>query len=138
MASEFMGEFFSIPRLTSSLCYTLAISNPPNDLEILEVAEKISAKLGNVTKWIKFGLYLLDITDKTELVHIVHKNPGKEEILSRCVELFDLWKSRKPLEGWEQVIKALKKCGLNGLATELQWALKGRPDRKEDLWGGKS
>ena len=98
-------------------------------MEIIEVAEKISATFRDESEWLKFGLRLLNTTDKTELSKIQHKYPDKGKILSKCMDLLDLWKKTNSNPEWKQVIQALREVNLLNLAMELEKAFKPKqPD----------
>ena len=96
------------------------VKNPPNDQDIIRVAEKICVQLkGDMMEWEKFGMQLLGITDNSELILQVKGSSLKE----KCKDLLSLWKGRATNPKWEQVIQALKDVNLLRLATELETAL---------------
>ena len=117
MASDFKSKV-SVYKLYALNKYIFVVSNPPNDLDIISVSEKISAALENDTEWKKFGMLLLQTKNKDDLA----LNKGNS-LLEKCTGLLDLWKKRNPKPEWEQVIETLNKVKLNHLATELEAAI---------------
>ena len=94
------------------------VDNVPNHLDIIKVAEKISATLENNTQWEKFGMFLLHTKNKDELAMIEGNS-----LLEKCDGLLNLWNKKTSNPKWEEVIQALRKVNLNRLATELQEAI---------------
>ena len=97
------------------------VTNPPNALDIIWVAEKICVEFKNDTEWEKFGLYLLDTKDNHELTLIHQKHKGNS--IDKCKDLLDLWMKRTSEPKWEQVVQALRRVNLDHLATELERAI---------------
>ena len=98
------------------------VSNPPNDLDIIEVSKGLSVALKNDTEWERFGMYLLDTRDKKELT-LIQQNEKGNSLMARCKSLLELWKSRTAEPKWEHVIQTLRKVDLNQLATELETSI---------------
>ena len=100
------------------------VCNPPNNLDIIRVAEKICVKFKSDMEWEKFGMYLLDTNDNQKLISIRQNNQGNS-LKEKCWDLLNLWKTESKFSpNWEQVIQALKEVELNDVATELETALK--------------
>ena len=123
MASDFTSRF----PLWSSFCintFHFLVSNPPNALDIIDVATKLSVELGDDMNWKRFGMLLLDTTDDQDLTLIQQRKTGKP-LVDKCQALLELWRGRNAAPKWEDVINVLKnpKIGLNLLATRLQTAL---------------
>ena len=95
------------------------VENPPTDLDIIQVAEKICVELKCDMEWEKFGMKLLGTTDNHELILRIEGNSLKE----KCRDLLSLWKKTTSNPKWEQVIQALREVNLLRLATELETAL---------------
>ena len=95
------------------------VSNEPNDLDIIKVAEKISATLENDNmQWQKFGMLLLHTKNKDELTMIEGNS-----FLEKCTGLLNLWNKKTSNPKWEEVIQTLREINLNHLATQLQAAI---------------
>ena len=98
------------------------VSNPPNDLEIIEVSGKLSVKLGNTTRWEEFGMKLLHTNDNEVVKSIDPEN--KQSLTEKCKGLLDLWKDSTDDPKWEEVIVVLRDMRLRDLATKLEKALR--------------
>ena len=103
------------------------VSNPPNDLDVIEVAGKLSVKLGNTTRWEEFGMKLLEINDSENVKSIDPEN--KQSLTEKCKGLLNSWKDSTEDPRWEKVIVVLKDMRLRDLATKLEKAL-GTTDTK--------
>ena len=127
MASNFMSKLqllFSIRFLATYVSFL--VTNPPSDLDIIDVAKKISVALENETEWERFGMHLLNTTDKQDLISIQQKERGNS-LENKCKSLLELWKKRTHEPKWEQVVQALTKVNLNELCARLQAALRIEP-----------
>ena len=103
----------------------ILVTNPPNDLDIIKVAQILSVKLGSATgsdtKWEEFGMRLLQTTSRDDVWLI---DPDRSLFLrDKYKGLLNHWKSGKQDPKWDDVIKVLKEMKLVGLATALQKAL---------------
>ena len=101
------------------------VSNPPNDDDIIEVAERLCVTLEDDTQWEKFGMRLLKTKDKAQLTRINRQCEGhKSAFLEKCKALLQKWlKTASDEPKWQQVIETLKEVKLHGLARELEKAL---------------
>ena len=101
------------------------VSNPPNDDDIIEVAEKLCVTLEDDTQWEKFGMRLLKTKDKAQLTMIDKQCEGHRSAhLEKCKALLQKWNDTSDDEPkWEHVIETLKGMKLNNLARELEKAL---------------
>ena len=116
------------------------VSNPPNALDVIRVAEKICVEFKDDMEWKKFGMVLLGTKDDRELTLIQQNNQGKS-FKEKCGDLLEIWMKRSDSNppSWEQVIQALKEVNLNHVAKELETAIVSHNDQvdKQSLEKGK-
>ena len=100
------------------------VSDPPKYEDLIEVAERISAKLTDRTELIKFGLKLLD----GETVKRVKRDfPDNKNLRDFCVALLEKWEDSEDEAKWDDVVKALRKIKHRALAKLIEDAIK-QPD----------
>ena len=121
IASQLLFQLLFSKLLASILSFL--VTNPPNDLAIIDVAKKISIALKNETEWEIFGMHLLDTTDKQDLSSIQQQEKGNP-LEDKCKSLLELWNKKTREPKWEQVVQALAKINLNELSAKLQRALR--------------
>ena len=97
------------------------VSNPPNDLDIIEVAGKLGVKLGNTMRWEEFGMKLFNINSNEDVKSIDPDN--KLSLTEKCKGLLNFWKDSIEDPRWEKVIVVLKDMRLRDLVTKLEKAL---------------
>ena len=97
------------------------VSDPPKDKDLIEVAEKISAKLADRTELIKFGLELLE----DEMVRKVKRDyPDNKNLRDMCMALLEKWEDSKDEAKWNDVVEALRKIKHRALAKIIEDAIK--------------
>ena len=83
---------------------------------MIEVAEKISAKLSDRTELIKFGLELLD----EETVKRVKRDCTDKSLRDLCLELLEKWQSSRDEPTWDDVVEALRTINQRELAKLIE------------------
>ena len=67
--------------------------------------------------WYELGLELFDDKDVSLLDNIKANHPNNCEIC--CMEMFKLWRNKKPEGSWKKLLDALKHIHQNKLAKQL-------------------
>ena len=76
------------------------VSDPPKYADLIEVAERISAKLTDRTELIKFGLKLLD--DET-VKRVKRDFPDNKNLRDLCVAFLEKWEESEDEAKWDDV-----------------------------------
>ena len=76
------------------------------------------------TKWYDLGLELLDPKDEEKL-DITEKDSKLEGVEICCKKMFDMW-LKYDNASWDQLVRAIRKIGLNHAASEIEKLFKGK------------
>ena len=97
------------------------VSDPPKYADLIEIAEKISARLNDHTELVKFGLKLLD----EETVKRVKRDCSDKSLRDLCLELLEKWQSSKDKPTCDDVVAAaLRAINQRELAKMIEDAKK--------------
>ena len=119
MASE--RKFSSKPIFVHAHCIIINLVNdPPKYADLIEIAEKISARLNDHTEMIKFGLKLLD----EETVKRVKRDCSDKSLRDLCLELLEKWQSSKDKPTCDDIVAALRAISQRELAKMIEDAKK--------------
>ena len=75
-------------------------------------------------RWYDLGLELLDPKDEDKL-GTIEKDSKLEGVEICCKKMFDKWLERDNVS-WDQLVQAIRKIGLNYLASEIEKLFKGK------------
>ena len=97
----------------------ILVRDPPNDTDLIEVADRIGAKLSNDTELIKFGYVLLDDEDLMRGIKRDFISKGLREL---CIQILEKWRCIRDKPTWYEVVAALKsdKIKQRELATIIE------------------
>ena len=104
----------------SYIDYLVYLSNPPNDLDIIVMANKLFVTLQDDTKWEIFGMSLLGTTSKEKMNSIRLECQG-ESPMTKYKRLLEDWKEQTSESEcrWEKVKDVLNKMNFKRLAEAM-------------------
>ena len=77
------------------------------------------------TKWYDLGLELLDPKDENKL-DVIENDSKTEGVEICCKKMFNKWLEYENNVSWDQLVKAIRKIGLNHAASEIEKLFKGK------------